>query len=1331
VVGISIFEKLKGRYEFEGVLSQGGMGVIYRALDLRLKRPVAVKTIRDAPDEISLKLFERECEVLARLSHPNIVEIFDVGEFSEPDDSGGITKKPYFVMPLLNGRNLEEILRRAVGPLPVSRSVEIISQACRGLQAAHEQGLVHRDLKPSNIFVLDDDSVKIIDFGVAHMMFGTTTGGRTGTVYYMSPEQIKMGALTPKSDQFAIGVVTYQLLTGRRPFDGATERDVARSALHDVPALASTLNREVSETLSQVTAKALAKRPEKRWDNVREFGLSLQKAFHGQAVPAFHASRSRQRLEAAARAFEGGDASIAWEIVRDLEDEGHADPAIPAMRKRIGESNRLAELQTLLGSAQRRFERGEYALALEKVMHALEIDSEHVQAHAMRYSIEQKLVEQKVAAWSKVAAEHLEAGALSSARDAARLIIDAGDPGGRGSQVLAEIDRREEEQRKLVEAREALYGQALAAWQGRNPGAALTRLERLRELAPSDENHHSELYQRVHEEVRRLDRAYDEARTELRRNVFDRALAICQEELIRYPDHPIFQALLADIVDAQGVHFSDSKPTNAGVAPLPAAETSRRNVEPVSVQQAVRLPRDASRPSATDPSRSSKHVTAAGAVVWLHETAHWLMTHIAAPFRRSPPRQRGVASARSETAGQRQHSTQSALAMVWRLGIGGLPSPSARAVIGGLCLLTLLTGCVLLFSVVRQPRQAAATVAPLSLVTLPVRVTPQGAAIRIDQQDRGAGDVSVDLAPGTHRIEASLAGYYTQERLVRIEGRAVAPVNLVLDREIEFSVYTDASDASLLFDGTQAAPAKEGRFEVPGVRPGKHTAVVSLATAGEARFEFETESSGEIDGGEILSEHLLGALAKSNGEEVILFATEAGARLSLDHSRPEAAVKAGLILPGVSAGDHSVTIASGAEHAAFPLQAHGVPFVVAFVHATQPTGGIAVSADEEGASIFLDGRKLGTVTGKGKTHLLGIPSGTHTISVSKDGFESSPLRKLVIATGETVEVPFDLRRLPPPSGRLEIFGAMAGTELLLEQNKIGSIQEDGALAVPVSPGTYTLHLRHEGYLPKSLPVHVESGQTLRISGAELRMTPDGKPATIRLSVVPAIAKVLFGRPGEAPLPVDPRNPISLSEGTWAFTAQASGYQTSSVLVTVADGEQRALEIKLVRTEKPKEASSIDPLSGWENPELWIPENGSFVRQGGGFALFGRRPIAGTITFTAALRKGRRMQWVLLFADKDYILCELDRKYLTRYEFRDGKRSKLAQVPLEVDISEPVTIQILIQSDSLRQLYKSSEHGKWQEVDVWNQSARNLADARFGFLLPGKDTLVLTKFTYAP
>ena len=120
------------------------------------------------------------------MSHPNIVEIFDIGEFEENGQ-----QKPYFVMPLLPGTTLDNLIRNASHRLTAQRTVEIMSQACRGLQAAHERGLVHRDLKPSNIFVMEDDSVKIIDFGVAHMTNTHTTVGLKGTLLYMSPEQIE------------------------------------------------------------------------------------------------------------------------------------------------------------------------------------------------------------------------------------------------------------------------------------------------------------------------------------------------------------------------------------------------------------------------------------------------------------------------------------------------------------------------------------------------------------------------------------------------------------------------------------------------------------------------------------------------------------------------------------------------------------------------------------------------------------------------------------------------------------------------------------------------------------------------------------------------------------------------------------------------------------------------------------------------------------------------------------------------------------------------------------------------------------------------------------
>src|SRR5580765_7747758 len=132
-------KKLAGRYEVREILGKGGMGLVYRAYDTVIRREVAVKTLLDLPEPAALQLFYKECDVLASMSHPNIIEIFDIGEFEEEGQ-----RKPYFVMPLLPGRTLDHLIRNAGHRLTVERTVEIISQTCRGLQAAHERGLVHR-----------------------------------------------------------------------------------------------------------------------------------------------------------------------------------------------------------------------------------------------------------------------------------------------------------------------------------------------------------------------------------------------------------------------------------------------------------------------------------------------------------------------------------------------------------------------------------------------------------------------------------------------------------------------------------------------------------------------------------------------------------------------------------------------------------------------------------------------------------------------------------------------------------------------------------------------------------------------------------------------------------------------------------------------------------------------------------------------------------------------------------------------------------------------------------------------------------------------------------
>jgi serine/threonine-protein kinase len=202
-----------GRFEIKDPpIGQGGMGVVYRAYDTVTRRYVALKTISGIVDTTALALFEKEWSVLARLAHPNIVDIIESGQFEEEGQ-----RRPYFVMPLLPGVTLDQLIKGASQRLTVERTIEIIAQTCRGLQAAHDQGLIHRDIKPSNIFVLEDDSVKIIDFGVAHLTDVRTLTTVKGTLQYLAPELLERKAPSVLSDIFSLGVVTYEALTGRKP----------------------------------------------------------------------------------------------------------------------------------------------------------------------------------------------------------------------------------------------------------------------------------------------------------------------------------------------------------------------------------------------------------------------------------------------------------------------------------------------------------------------------------------------------------------------------------------------------------------------------------------------------------------------------------------------------------------------------------------------------------------------------------------------------------------------------------------------------------------------------------------------------------------------------------------------------------------------------------------------------------------------------------------------------------------------------------------------------------------------------------------------------------
>ncbi len=552
-------KKLAGRYEVRQILGQGGMGLVYRAYDTVVRREVAVKTILDIPDPASLQLFYKECDVLASMSHPNIVEIFDIGEFEEEGK-----KKPYFVMPLLPGTTLEYFIRKASHRLTVERTIDIISQACRGLQAAHERGLVHRDLKPSNIFVMEDDSVKIIDFGVAHMADAHTTRAQKGTLLYMSPEQIELKALTPASDIFSLSVVCYEAMTGRNPFQRARADEVVDAILRQIPPLAAELNSTISQPVSRVLHKAMAKQSWHRFASAREFGDTLNKALRNEPIEFFDPERTRPRLQRATKALEEGDFQFAGEILGELEAEGHMDSSIGSLRRQLDGAIRRKTLAQLLEAARARFEEEEDPLALQKLQEALQMEPDNAAALALKSKIENRRSERQIDNWYRLARQHIDNNAYAHAREALQNVLQLRPKEARALQLLSEVNRQEQEYQKLRQEKEKLHRAAMDAWHKGDVSSALAKLGVVLDLdrrAPDSVNLESgATYQSFYNEVRSehdaMNTAYADARRHLTEHNFGKAMVACQAYLTKYPNNAIFQALKYDIEEHQRQELS-------------------------------------------------------------------------------------------------------------------------------------------------------------------------------------------------------------------------------------------------------------------------------------------------------------------------------------------------------------------------------------------------------------------------------------------------------------------------------------------------------------------------------------------------------------------------------------------------------------------------------------------------------------------------------------------------------------------------------------------------------------------------------------------------------
>ncbi|MFN2363235.1 MAG: protein kinase, partial [Halarsenatibacteraceae bacterium] len=257
---------IKNRYEINKELGRGGMAVVYEATDIMLDRQVALKMLRPeyASDEDFIKKIRHEARAVARISHPNVVNIYDIGQTDNYH---------YLVMENIIGQNLKEIID-ARNKLPIIEALDIASQIAAALHVAHESDIVHCDIKPHNIILTPENQVKVTDFGIARAVSSTVTLDMTdsvvGSAHYFSPEQAKGGEITPLTDIYSLGIVLFEMLTGTVPFTGETAVSVALKHIKEpVPDLAN-YNKSIPEEINKLIKKALAKNPEERFSSALE-----------------------------------------------------------------------------------------------------------------------------------------------------------------------------------------------------------------------------------------------------------------------------------------------------------------------------------------------------------------------------------------------------------------------------------------------------------------------------------------------------------------------------------------------------------------------------------------------------------------------------------------------------------------------------------------------------------------------------------------------------------------------------------------------------------------------------------------------------------------------------------------------------------------------------------------------------------------------------------------------------------------------------------------------------------------------------------------------------
>ena len=629
----------------------------------------------------------------------------------------------------------------------------------------------------------------------------------------------------------------------------------------------------------------------------------------------------------------------------------------------------------------------------------------------------------------------------------------------------------------------------------------------------------------------------------------------------------------------------------------------------------------------------------------------------------------------------------------------------------------------------------SAPVASPPLTSLPIsqlvqiESVPAGAIIAVDEKVCGTSTCQLELQAGRHLLEARLLGYHTTRLPLELDPQAPdASEAVVLKLEPRaplLRVSADLGSGKVSLDGEVLGELEEGEFEaeLDSLAPGDHTLEVS-GQGSTAGFTFESAPGLPTTiHGPLKTRNLNAAVVSGLGPKAVVHSDESFSVAQLDGEPVEEAGGAGAELLDLHEGAHEVTLKAGRKEWTISFDSGERPLLTAFLKSDPNLGALRVITGEDGAAVFLNGRKYRRETRRGRMLIYLYPS-KYTVRVEKDGFLAPPEQIAEIRKGGQVRLNFALGR----TASLVVQDGLEGTEVLLDGERLGRISADGVFAAAeLEPGRRTVLLRNDGYQPKSIERDYSPGATVRIDGALSETL-----GTLRLDVSPGEAdvKMTLRREGETDVRTFSEKSLELPPGTYTVTASLPGFSGYAATARVDAGRTKTVKLIL----QPKETQQLPKpslvLEDWEKSGGWVREGDLLVRRGGKFALAPAEPGAGTYTFVAILKKGRRLEWVLNYRDEsNYLLFQLGKNYFHRIQVAQGDKTKPMRFRHPLNRSEFLTVRIKVTSDTVVQ--QAKQNGEWVLLDEWKHTEAGFAGGRFGFHVPSRDQIGLSFIDFVP